>query len=289
MFKSFKEVRNQIHYISEGISKIGNLIITKFKKNSNDNETLISELKKKNEILESRLSTLESQNNELANRSITIESQLVAANAVATAIQGRLEFVREELLFEMREKNNTFKDRVEREIETKIISDEKYKDLGIRKINVGCGHIQPEGYINVDARALPGVDVTCEAGALPFNDGDLEEIYSAHLIEHFTEFELLRKIIPHWKSKLNVGGILRLVTPDAVSMMNDFSQGEMTFDDLRKVTYGSQDYEGDFHYNMFSVESLTNILIQAGFKRVELIEDNRKNGLCREMELIAIN
>lgn len=72
-------------------------------------------------------------------------------------------------------------------------------------------------------------------------------------------------------------------------MMNDFSQGEMTFDDLRKVTYGSQDYEGDFHYNMFSVESLTNILIQAGFKRVELIEDNRKNGLCREMELIAIN
>ncbi|KDZ78146.1 hypothetical protein AB45_4566 [Escherichia coli 3-105-05_S1_C2] len=32
MFKSFKEVRNQIHYISEGISKIENLIITKFKK-----------------------------------------------------------------------------------------------------------------------------------------------------------------------------------------------------------------------------------------------------------------
>lgn len=53
MFKSFKEVRNQIHYISEGISKIENLIITKFKKNSNNNETLISELKKKNEILES--------------------------------------------------------------------------------------------------------------------------------------------------------------------------------------------------------------------------------------------
>lgn len=203
-------------------------------------------------------------------------------------IINRIEFIREELLFEMRVKNDDFKDKSERTIEKKIISDEKYRIQGLRKINIGCGHIQPEGYINVDARALPGVDVTCEASDLPFDDECLEEIFSSHLVEHFTEFELLRKILPHWRSKLKVGGALRIVLPDAVSMINDFSNGEMSFDDLRKVTFGAQDYEGDFHYNMYSFSSLTEMLTKAGFTEVALIENNRKNGLCREMEIVAI-
>ncbi|MDA8519144.1 hypothetical protein NNO03_22495, partial [Citrobacter sp. Igbk 16] len=150
------------------------------------------------------------------------------------------------------------------------------------------GHVQPEGYINVDARQLPGIDVICDAGNLFFDDQSLDEIYSAHLIEHFTEVELSRVILPNWLSKLKKGGVLRIVTPDANSMINDYVQGIMSFEDLRKVTYGAQDYEGDFHYNMFSVDYLIDILSNVGFTNVELIEDNRRNGLCREMELIAV-
>ncbi|BBR59517.1 MULTISPECIES: class I SAM-dependent methyltransferase [Enterobacteriaceae] len=216
-----------------------------------------------------------------------LKTGLDAQDLKTDGLVNRIEFVREELLFEMRVKNDTFKDKNVRKIETKIISDEKYKEHGLRKINIGCGHIQPEGYINVDARALPGVDVTCEASELPFDDNCLEEIFSSHLVEHFTEFELLRKILPHWKSKLQEGGIIRVVLPDAVSMIKDFNNGEMSFDDLRKVTFGAQDYEGDFHYNMYSFASLTELLIKAGFHDVTLIVDNRKNGLCREMEVTA--
>lgn len=216
-----------------------------------------------------------------------LKSDMASQDAKTNSIVNRIEFVREEILFEMRVKNDTFKDKNERAIEKRIISDEKYRNEGLRKINIGCGHIQPQGYINVDARALPGVDVTCEASDLPFDDSCLEEIFSSHLIEHFTEFELLRKILPHWKLKLQEGGTIRIVLPDAVSMIKDLNNGDMSFDDFRKVTFGAQDYEGDFHYNMYSFTSLTELLTKAGFTDVTLIEDNRKNGLCREMEVIA--
>lgn len=229
------------------------------------------------------------------------KSQLIQAGVNQTAeksavieqlvhnIQDRLEFVREEFMFELRLKTGTLTDRDnKKEIESKILSSDKFDNLGWRKINIGCGHVQPEGYINVDARELPGVDVICSASDLVFDDEVLEEIYAAHLIEHFTELELTRVIFPHWHKKLKTGGVLKLVTPDADSMIKDYVSGTMSFDDLRKVTYGAQDYEGDFHYIMFSVDSLKKMLTDAGFTTVTLVEDNRKNGLCREMEVLAI-
>lgn len=204
-------------------------------------------------------------------------------------VRNRMEFIREEMMFEMRLKTDTLTDKKDyNKIEKRTISNDKFLNLGIRKINLGCGHVQPEGYINVDARELPGVDVVTSADDLLFDDNVLEEIYAAHLIEHFTELELTRKIFPHWIKKIKPGGKLRLVTPDADSMIKDYVAGEMTFDALRKVTYGAQDYEGDFHYTMFSVNSLKELLINAGFEKIELIEDNRRNGLCREMEIVAV-
>lgn len=202
-------------------------------------------------------------------------------------IANRLEFVREEVLFELRVKTGSFKDKGNQaEIEPKVINRTKL-DAGIKRINVGCGHIQPEGYINVDAREVPGVDVISSASELPFEDNMLDEIYCSHLAEHFTELEFTRIVLPHWLRKLNSEGVLRITVPDAKSMMAAYMNDEMSFDDLRKVTYGAQDYEGDFHYTMFTVDSLKELLAKAGFSRVELVEDNRVNGLCREMELMA--
>lgn len=202
-------------------------------------------------------------------------------------IADRLEFVREEILFELRVKTGSFKDKVDHnEIKARVINNAKI-DSGIKRINVGCGHIQPDGYINVDIRDVPGIDIISSASALPFADNLLDEIYCSHLVEHFTELELERIIFPHWWKKLNSDGILKVIVPDAQSMMTAYLRGEMSFDDLRKVTYGAQDYEGDFHYTMFTVDSLKVLLEKSNFTHIELVENNRINGLCREMELIA--
>ena len=45
-------------------------------------------------------------------------------------------------------------------------------------------------------RDLPGVDVVAKAGDLPFEPGSVDEIYSAHLLEHFPQEAMRRRLLP---------------------------------------------------------------------------------------------
>lgn len=288
MLNIINEIKNKYNNIVDIISRLETKVASLDDKVISL-DTKVDDTNHKIESIDNRLGGVNNETSQL-NEADVVRND--ANNAVIEQLlhnlQDRLEFVREEFMFELRLKTGTLTDRDNKKpIEPKILSSDKFDNLGWRKINIGCGHIQPEGYINVDARELPGVDVICSASDLVFDDEALEEIYAAHLIEHFTELELTRIIFPHWHKKLKTGGVIKLVTPDADSMIKDYVNGTMSFDDLRKVTYGAQDYEGDFHYIMFSVDSLKKMLIDAGFTNVTLVEDNRKNGLCREMEIFA--
>ena len=65
------------------------------------------------------------------------------------------------------------------------------------------------------------------------------------------------------------------------------SRGEMCYEDFREVLFGAQDYTGDFHFNMFTPESLTRLLRQAAFKEINVLDRARRNGKCFEFEIIA--
>ncbi|SEA73840.1 Predicted SAM-depedendent methyltransferase [Variovorax sp. YR216] len=175
------------------------------------------------------------------------------------------------------------------ETETRIIAHEKVesaKENGIR-LNLGCGHVPLDGYLNVDRRALPGVDIVAEVDSLPFESGQVSEISSAHMLEHFPQEELRRKLLPYWFSLLKNGGTFRAIVPDAEGMIEAFRSNEYTFDRLREVTFGGQDYDGDFHYNMMTTESLRTLLEEVGFSEFTVIEKNRENGGCKEFEIVA--
>jgi hypothetical protein len=70
-------------------------------------------------------------------------------------------------------------------------------------------------------------------------------------------------------------------------MIDQYKAGEISFENLRQVTYGGQEYEGDFHFTAFTPDSLRDLLIATGFDRVELLERARPNGDCLEFELLA--
>lgn len=202
-------------------------------------------------------------------------------------IEQRLEVARREVLFELRYGRDDGW-RPAPLVEHKILDQEKVESMrGALRLNVGSGSLAVEGYVNVDGRAINGVDVVAEVGDLPFDDGTVEEVRSAHVLEHFPKEELRRRVLPHWVAKLRPGGTFRAIVPDAVSMMDAWSEGTLTFEDLREVTFGGQDYEGDFHFTMFSVDSLTALLEGAGLVDVRVVEAGRRNGLCLEMELVA--
>lgn len=60
------------------------------------------------------------------------------------------------------------------------------------KLNLGCGRNCMPGWVNVDAAALPGVDVVadlerCRTQPLPFADNAADELLLSHVIEHIDD------------------------------------------------------------------------------------------------------
>lgn len=216
-----------------------------------------------------------------------------AAN-LAESVQyllGRVEFVRRELMFEMRYgASDPSQEGEQIAVKSEILAparvEEARQGSGIR-LNLGCGHVPLEGYLNVDRRALPGVDVVAEVDQLPFAKGEVAEICSAHLLEHFPLEQLRRELLPYWVSLLRADGVFRAIVPDGANMARAYVSKEYSFENLRQVTFGGQDYDGDFHYNMFSTDSLSQLLRDAGFTRIEVVAENRENGGCKEFEIIA--
>jgi hypothetical protein len=172
-------------------------------------------------------------------------------------------------------------------IEPQILNPEKLGSRPLR-LNVGCGNLTFPDHVNVDGRPLEGVDIVADVRNVPVEPGSVDEIYNAHVVEHFPVQELERVVLPHWVSLLRSGGVVRTVAPDAPAMIDAYGRGEMTFEELRVVTYGEQEYDGDFHFAMYSPDSLAAVMKAAGLTDVQVVATGRPNGLSLEMELTGV-
>ncbi len=204
---------------------------------------------------------------------------------------GRVEFVRRELLFEQRYGASDPSDsQVKLTVEAQVVFPEKLVEArgNLLRLNLGCGHKSLEGYLNVDRRALPGVDIIAEVNELPLEPGEVDEFFSAHLLEHFPQEQLRRELLPYYFSLLKPGGKFLAIVPDGEAMIREYSEGVYPYDDMREVLYGAQDYNGDFHFNLFTPASMTKLLEEAGFVDIKIVEAARKNGKCFEFEIVAV-
>jgi len=156
-----------------------------------------------------------------------------------------------------------------------------------RRVNIGAGHIPFDGYVNVDMRELPGIDVVAVVDDLPFEQNSVDEIFSSHTLEHFPQEILRRRLLPYWESLLKPGGIIVTVAPDVEAMAADYQRGEMPFEDFREVLYGAQEYEGDAHFTGFTPGSFCELLREAGFVEPVVVASDRRNGKCKEFEITA--
>lgn len=205
-------------------------------------------------------------------------------------IAARVEFIRREILYELRyaaPQGSAIPSPPT--LEPQVLSREKLASLrrtGLR-VNLGCGHIPLPGYINVDMRALPGVDIVAEAGNLPLEPGTLRELRSAHLLEHFPQEELRRRLLPYWFSLLAPGGRFTAIVPDGEAMVGHLAAGDYKFEQFREVLFGAQDYAGDFHFNLFEPASIQALLHEAGFADIDIPVRARRNGACYELEVHA--
>ncbi len=178
--------------------------------------------------------------------------------------------------------------------EPHVVDPERFSHLlasmrGQLRVNVGCGEKLLDGYINVDLRELTGVDILADVRRLPFERATLTEIASAHLIEHFREHQARQSILPYWKSLLKrPDGVLRTICPNWEAMLQRLHDGRMSLAEFKLVTFGAQDYNGDDHFAMYTPATLCELLLECGFSRTEVVVAERMNGICPEMEILAL-
>ena len=68
---------------------------------------------------------------------------------------------------------------------------------GARSLNLGCGNFAKPGFVNVDWRDVPGVDVVHDLADLPypFEDNRFDLVEADHVIEHLPAvFDVMREI-----------------------------------------------------------------------------------------------
>ncbi len=156
------------------------------------------------------------------------------------------------------------------------------------RLNLGSGSLTKEGYLSVDARDLNGVDVVADVGELPYEMGSVDEIYSAHLIEHFTKQKLEKELLPYWYSLLKPDGKLTVIFPDMEAMLESYHQGNMSFDQLGYLIMGAQDYQLDYHYAVYSPDIVVAMLKAVGLRDIQIVARGRENGGCLETEIRAV-
>jgi len=171
----------------------------------------------------------------------------------------------------------------------RIINLEKVNKMRVSglRLNIGCGHIKHDDYINVDMRERPGIDIVSEPTGIPIETGEVAEIVSTNLIEHFTAHTLDHVLLPYWKSLLKSGGHLITVAPDGAAMLCAVNSGAMSFEDFREVLFGGKDSGDDFHRNLITPDSYRNALHRAGFVDIEMLYSEKKNGKRFEFKAVA--
>lgn len=137
----------------------------------------------------------------------------------------------------------------------------------ILRIGVGDTIDKQDGYLNVDLRPLPNIDVVADAAKLPFKDNEHDGIESRNLIEHFSRHEI-RDVFKEWARVLKPEGVLAVETVDVGELMNNWKNipTENWLDGL----LGAQTYPENFHKMAFTKELLLDLLYEAGLYEIQV-------------------
>ncbi|UUX49601.1 hypothetical protein NUH88_19645 [Nisaea acidiphila] len=97
----------------------------------------------------------------------------------------------------------------------------------LQKLNIGCGSSPTEGWVNLDFRDGPGVDVvfdleSCGENRLPLEDNSISEFKASHILEH------IRNILPLMEELHRVATDGALLTAAMPHIGSDGAWGDPT-------------------------------------------------------------
>lgn len=132
-------------------------------------------------------------------------------------------------------------------------------------LEIGSGESPTPGFIHHDGRDLPGIDIVCEALDIGSHvNRKFSVVKAAHILEHFP-FSKSVSVLSNWRSLLSPGGQIMIDVPNLSWQTKAHADGSISDRECVEFMYGGQDYEYNFHMNGFTVATLTEDLVAAGF------------------------
>lgn len=140
----------------------------------------------------------------------------------------------------------------------------------MRKLNIGCGDKIEKGYINIDIRDLPGVDIIADIRNLPFENNSVLEIKAIDCYEHVGHPDSL-SMLKHWHDLLMIGGLLTIQSPCLDTIINDLMKADTLFhiEICIAAIYGGQDYPENTHKTICQSSLLNHYLAQVGMEVID--------------------
>jgi predicted SAM-dependent methyltransferase len=139
------------------------------------------------------------------------------------------------------------------------------------KLHIGCGDVILDGWINIDSRKLPGVDLVTDGRWCPEHKPEtIDEIYACHVIDHFYAWEV-ESVVYRWCRLLKPAGRLFLSTPDWDQIVSHYNW-HCDLNALAGCLYARQDYESNVRKCIFNGYTLWEMLRRVGFVSIQAVD-----------------
>jgi predicted SAM-dependent methyltransferase len=143
-------------------------------------------------------------------------------------------------------------------------------------LNLGCGDKYCDYFVNIDANPLRKPDLWLDIrNGLPFADQSVDSIYTAQMLEHFYPDELV-KVLSECHRVLKVDAGMRIVVPSLENAIAAYSVRKLQwFSDWPRSNRSVGGRFSNFifcdgqHRNAFDFEYMSEMLLSAGFSKVE--------------------
>lgn len=141
-----------------------------------------------------------------------------------------------------------------------------------KKLNLGCGFDIKDGYLNIDFQDYHHPDLVADVTELEMLPNDYyEEIVAQDVLEHIGR-EKTGSVLKRWCELLCEGGELYLRSTSIIDLaeLMKKKQDPMFHQELVQCLFGTQHYNGDYHYTGFTKPLLYYYLYSAGFQVIDI-------------------
>lgn len=140
------------------------------------------------------------------------------------------------------------------------------------KLDLGAGEAPRPGYIALDLRPLPHVQVVCDIRHLPYPNDSVDAINAGEVLEHFGRAEV-EPLLKEWIRVLKPGGEFTVRVPDFGEICRRYAEGKASCGLANLWIFGGQSHPLDFHKVGFDLVDLTIYLQRAGFVRIKRLPE----------------